>query len=489
MEIIERINGVINDFVWGPVMIAILLGTGILLTVRTKFLQVSKFPTCLKNTVGATIQDVKQGKKSKTGVSSFQAFSAAIAGTVGTGNIVGVSTALVAGGPGAIFWMWVSAFFGMMTKFSENVLGIYYRKQGDDGIMRGGPMYYIRYGLNWKWLAVLFSIFCVFASFGYNMTQVNSISSTLNTTIGLPLWVTGLIVVVFAALVLLGGIRRIGRVASYVVPFMALLFILMALTIIGINIQAVPQSFAMIFSNAFRWESVGGGIMGYTIMRAMRFGLARGIFSNEAGLGSSVMAHSASDVKEPVKQGMWGVFEVFVDTIVICTLMSLVLLSTGVYESSGLDGAPLALAAFSKDLGTFGKIAFSVILPLFAFTTVLSWSFYGEKATEYLFGKKAVIPYKLIILGVIFLGAVIKLELVWSISDTFNGLMAIPNLISLILMSGTVAKITKNYFERKKGKATEAMLSAYAEENERLKEEIRQEEAGEPAPTESATQA
>lgn len=455
VDFITKVNGAVNGFVWGPVMIAIILGTGILLTVRNSFFQIRKFPMVCKNTIGKTIKSGKGKSKSKSAIPQFEAFSAAIAGTIGTGNIVGVATALVGGGPGAIFWMWISAFFGMMTKFSENVLGIYYRRRNKNGEFVGGPMYYIEAGLGkkWKWLAVIFAIFTIFASFGYNMTQVNSISSVFKETFHMPTWVTGLLVSLLIALVILGGIKRIGKVASYIVPFMAIIFMVMGIVIISINFRSIPSSISLIFNSAFNLRAGVSGIAGYTIMQAMKSGLARGIFSNEAGLGSSVMAHSASDVKEPVQQGMWGVFEVFLDTIVICTLMALVYLTTGAFgqtDASGnlIDGVPLAIIAFDKDLGIVGRVIFSIILPLFAFTTILSWSFYGEKAVEYLSNKVGVIIYKIVYLIIIVIGATLNLELVWSIADTFNGLMAIPNLISLILLSGNVYAITTNYLRR-----------------------------------------
>lgn len=460
----------INEYL-GPVMVVLMLFTGILLTVKGGFLQVRKFPTCLKTTIAPTLKG--KGKSDKNGVSPFQAFSAAIAGTVGTGNIVGVTTAIMTGGAGAIFWMWISAVFGMMTKFSENVLGIYYRNKDKDGY-HGGPMYYINKGLGKKWLAVLFAAFCLLATVGYTMTQINSISTTLS-VFSVPEWITGLAVVLIAALVIIGGIKRISKFTSVVVPFMAFLLIILAIVIICCNISAVPQAFGMIFSNAFSLQAVGGGVLGYAIVRAMRFGLARGVFSNEAGLGSSVMAHSESNVKEPVQQGFWGVFEVFVDTIVICTLMALVILTTGAYDC-GLEGAQAAMWAFQKDLGTFGQIAFSVVLPLFAFTTILSWSFYGERATTYLFGKKAVLPYKVVILALTFVGAIVPVALVWSLSDTFNSLMAIPNLIALVLLSGQVVKITKNYFDRKRGVSVLPMLSADEKLNQELCRAIEDEE-------------
>ena len=456
----ENFVSKVHSIVFGPGMIAIILCAGVLLTIMNKFFQIRKFPTVCKNTIGSTVKGKKAHKtSSKSAIPQFEAFSAAIAGTIGTGNIVGVATALVAGGPGAIFWMWVSAFFGMMTKFSENVLGIYYRKRNKNGEFVGGPMYYIEAGLGkkWKWLAVLFAFFTIFASFGYNMTQTNSIGAIFETTFKIPTWVTGLIVAVLIALVTIGGIKRIGKVASYIVPFMAVIFMLMGITVICVHYDRILPSIALIFQSAFTPSAAIGGVAGHMVKEAMTFGFSRGIFSNEAGLGSSVMAHSSSDVREPVQQGMWGVFEVFLDTIVICTMMALVYLTSGAFgatdaEGNLVQGVGLALLAFTNGLsGGFAttiQVVFSIMLPLFAFTTILSWSFYGEKAVEYLFGKVGVYIYKAVYVGVVMVGAVTSLTIVWDIADIFNGLMAIPNLISLILLSGNVYAITENYLKR-----------------------------------------
>lgn len=405
-------------------------------------------------------------------LSQFQAFSAAIAGTVGTGNIVGVSTALCLGGPGAIFWMWFSAFFGMLTNFCENVLGIYFREKDENGEYHGGAMYYITHGLGLKWLAYMFSAFCMLAAIGYNMAQVNSISSTLLNSLNIPVIATGIAVAIIVFLVIIGGIKRIGVIASYIVPFMALIFIVLAVIIISMNIQNVPDAFSRIFKEAFSFKSFGSGILGYGILRSMRYGVARGVFSNEAGLGSSVMAHSSSDVKEPVKQGLWGIFEVFLDTFVICTLMALVFLTSGAYDlfiSGVIDkGAPMAIWAFENNLGTFGKIIFTIILPLFAFTTVLSWEFYGECGAAYLFGKKAILPFKIIYVILVIVGATLKIDIVWNLSDSFNVLMAVPNLIAVILLSGLIKQIVDNYKKRRKSNDIKPMLSYFNKMNDEL---------------------
>lgn len=478
---ISNVIDFINGNILSPLMMILILGTGIFMSFKLKFLQVTYFGQSVNETLVPVFKSFKKKTKKKHGaVSQFQAFSAAIAGTVGTGNIVGVSTAICLGGPGAIFWMWFSAFFGMITNFCENVLGIYYREKNEKGEYRGGAMYYITHGLGLKWLAMMFAAFCVLAAIGYNMAQVNSISSTMLSSFNIPLWITGLVIAVIVGLVIVGGIKRISKVASYIVPIMALAFMILGIIIIGRNYNRIGYSFGLIFKNAFSLQSFGSGIMGYGIMRGMRYGVARGVFSNEAGLGSSVMAHCASDVKEPVKQGLWGIFEVFLDTFIICTLMALVFLSTGAYDNyiSGniFMGAPMALWAFETNLGIFGKLCFSVILPLFAFTTVLSWSFYGEKGIEYLFGKKAILPYKICYVLLVMLGATQGIDLIWNLSDMFNVLMAVPNLLAIILLSPKIKEIVDNYSKRRKGINVDPMLSYHLDENEALIKELREEE-------------
>lgn len=503
IEIVTKVNDFINGLVWGwPVMILI-LGGGLLLTVRTRFLQVGKFGDSLKTTIIPTIKSIgKKQTKSKHGkevsVSPFEAFSAAISGTVGTGNIIGVTSAILTGGPGAVFWMWISAFFGMVTNYSENLLGIYFRKKDKDGNFSGGPMYYIAYGLKWKWLAYIAAIFCVFAAIGMSGVQTSKISGTIAEAYGSSLGdnmtivklVVGIVVASVAALIIIGGIKRIGKVTSMLVPFMSLIFIVMAIVVIVLNIKTVPAAFAMIFKYAFTPHAAATGVLSYGFAEIIKKGLARGIFSNEAGLGSSVIAHSASETREPVKQGLWGVFEVFFDTFIICTLSAITLIVT-----MGLDGLNLAaigkvgdtavsLGVFTTNFGGFGKIVFSIILPLFAFTTIIAWSYYGEKAVEFCFGflkdkgrKIAVTVFKVVYVLLIVVSAVMESELLWGISDTFNGLMAVPNLICLIALSGLVTKITKNYYDRKKGVKVEPMLSAYPEMNEEFKADIESENA------------
>ncbi len=505
IDTVTEINDFLNGIVWGWPVIILILGTGLILTIRTKVLQISHFGDSLNTTIVPTVKSLgkKKYKDEKVNsISQFEAFSTAISGTVGTGNIVGVVAAILTGGPGAVLWMWISAFFGMVTNYSENVLGLYYRKKDKEGNLSGGAFYYIDNGLK-KWkglakvLAYMAAVVCLFAAIGMSGVQTNKISGTLVGAIG-PIFnvesgsssetlvklLIGIIIAIVAAVIIIGGIKRIGKVASKLIPFMSLLFIVLALIVIFRNVTAIPTAFGLIFKNAFTLHAAGGGVLGYTFAVTIKKGMARGVFSNEAGLGSSVIAHSASETREPVKQGLWGVFEVFFDTFVICTLSALMFLTTfsdklGSIRNTG-DDSSWAMSMFSENFGGFGIACFAVILPLFAFTTIMAWSYYGEKACEFCFGKvknvktknAAVLVFKIIYVLLIVAAAVISSNLVWDISDTFNGLMAIPNLIALIAMSGTVAKITKNYFDRKKGKAVEPMLSAYPEMNEEFKKDI-----------------
>ena len=583
-------------------MLILIISTGIYMTVRTGFFQITKIKHWANETFLAIFKKRSVTKtKEKKAISQFQALSTALAATIGTGNIAGVATAIAMGGPGAVFWMWLSAFFGMMTNYSENVLGIFYRKKNDHGEWSGGAMYYINEGLKdrkgfkhiAKPLAVLFSIFCVLASFGIgNMTQVNSISSAMKSNFNIPTVVTGIVLAVIAALVIVGGIKRIASVTEKLVPFMALFYIIGCLIIFFSNFHQIPYVFSSIFSNAFNFGAIAGGIGGYIIKRAVTMGFKRGVFSNEAGLGSSVMVHSASDVKEPVVQGMWGIFEVFFDTIIVCTLTSFVILSSpaesktfneamqsisteaqyfeihtasggdivnliddnvnalykvapadaaeGTYteyaaktvygqdltvkllnadtasgesdftyanvmeirgvqgknadgtfmtdengnpvitsvEITEVNGVPLVTYAFSLRLGSFAGKVLAIAILLFAFSTVLGWSFYGTKALEYLFGTKATIVYKVIFVLFVIVGCTMNLSLAWDIADTLNGLMAVPNLIGVLLLSATVVRITGNYIRRKIKKTSpdeKPMLSVYtdiqAEQAAKLAEE------------------
>ncbi|MDE5576563.1 MAG: sodium:alanine symporter family protein [Oscillospiraceae bacterium] len=602
VETITSVNGAINGVVWGIPMLVLIIATGIYMTVRTGFFQITRIKHWANETFLAIFKKKSVTKtKEKKAISQFQALSTALAATIGTGNIAGVATAIAVGGPGAVFWMWISAFFGMMTNYSENVLGIFYRKKNDHGEWSGGAMYYINEGLKGrkgfkhiaKPLAVLFSIFCVLASFGIgNMTQVNSISSAMKSNFNIPTIATGIILAIIAALVIVGGIKRIASVTEKLVPFMAVFYIVGCLIIFFSNFSQIPYVFSSIFRNAFNFGAIAGGVGGYIIKRAVTMGFKRGVFSNEAGLGSSVMVHSASDVKEPVIQGMWGIFEVFFDTIIVCTLTSFVILSSpadsktfdeamqsisteaqyfeihttsdgsvvnliddninalyevapadaaeGTYTEyaaktvygqdltvklrtadnasgesdftyanvmeiqgvqgknadgtlmtdengnpvitsvtiSEVNGVPLVTYAFSLRLGHIAGKILAIAILLFAFSTVLGWSFYGTKALEYLFGTKATIIYKVIFVLFVIVGCTMNLSLAWDIADTLNGLMAVPNLIGVLLLSATVIRITGNYVRRKIKKTNPdetPMLSVYtdiqAEQAAKLAEE------------------
>lgn len=479
-KLYELLNLIDGKILWGIPMIILILASGIFLSVRSKFLQVRKFGACMKHTVGGTVKQMKK-KEKKTkdpnAITPFEAFATAVSGTVGTGNIVGVTTAIISGGPGAVFWMWISAFFGMFTKFAEIVLSLFYRKKDNKGEFIGGPMLYIENGIKQKWLAILFAIFTVLAAIGMGSVQANTIQNTWKAAFEIPTWVTALIVAVFTALIVIGGLKRLGKAASMIVPFMIVLFLVMALILIIVNATAIPAAIGSIFSSAFSPKSALGGFMGYGISQAMRYGFARGIFSNEAGLGSASIAHATADTKEPVEQGLWGIFEVFVDTFIVCTLTALFILTSQQVVNGDSDATLVAMNAFSLVLGKVGTITFSIVLPLFAFSTILAWSLYGVKATQYLFQKHQKgaglafnILYIAIIIGLAFVtfffGDNLGADFVWLISDMTNALMAIPNLIALVCLSGVLCKIVKNYFDRKKGLNVAPMLSAYDGNND-----------------------
>lgn len=443
VESFMAINDKINGFVWGPVMLVLLVGTGIYLTIRTNFMSIAKLGYIMKNTFLKMFQKEQVGEGE---ITAFQAVATALAATVGTGNIAGVATAIAVGGPGAIFWMWLSAIFGMTTKFAEVVLSIQYREKTEDGRFIGGPMHYIANGLNWKWLATLFALFGALASFGIgNMTQANSISASMEVTFGIPTLVTGIVVAVAAAVVMLGGIKRIAQVTEMLVPFMAAFYIIGGIVILARNASAIPAAFGLIFKSAFSGTAAVGGFAGSTIVLASRMGIARGVFSNEAGLGSAPIAHAAATTDHPVRQGLWGVFEVFMDTIVICSITALSIIVTGVWNT-GESGAALTTLAFDTSLPVVGGYIVSIGILLFAYSTLLSWSYYGERCLEFLFGPKAITPYRLVFIPFIVIGAVGGLEVIWDIADTLNGLMAIPNLIGIIGLSGVVIKLTKEFF-------------------------------------------
>lgn len=604
IDTVAKINGAVNGVVWGIPMLVLIIGTGIYMSVRTGFFQITRIKTWANETFLAIFKKKSVTKTDeKKAITQFQALSTALAATIGTGNIAGVATAVCIGGPGAVFWMWISALFGMMTSFSENVLGIYFRKKNEHGEWSGGAMYYLEEGLKDKKglrriakpLSVMFAIFCVLASFGIgNMAQSNSISSAMQSNFNIPTVVTGVVLAIIAALVVLGGIKRIAKVTEKLVPFMAIFYIVGCLIIFVMNFRHIPYVFSSIFKSAFSFSAVAGGVGGYIIKRAVTMGFKRGVFSNEAGLGSSVMVNCASDVKEPVIQGMWGIFEVFFDTIIVCTLTAFVILSSpansvsfeealsnvstqpqyftinytdggtnlidsdinpkyivasddaaegtyteyfaktvygqefpvkilnsdnvndennftfaNVMELKGVqakdangnhltdengdpiidsidinevNGVPLVTYAFSQRLGSVSGKILAIAILLFAFSTTLGWSFYGTKALEYLLGTKATIVYKIIFVLFIIVGCTMKLGLAWDISDTFNGLMALPNLIGVLSLSGIVVAITKNYIHRRIKKDDVnalPMISAYSdiheEQHEKLKAEYSKE--------------
>lgn len=445
LQVVQRINFYLSDYI----LVFLLIGTGLYFSVRTRFVQVRCFGEGMRSVFG---EFNMRGGRQKGGLSSFQALTTAIAAQVGTGNIIGACGAILLGGPGAIFWMWISALVGMMTKYAENVLGNRYRYRDAQGKWVGGPMVYIERGLGCRWLAVLFAVFCAAASFGIgNMTQANSISGALASSFGLSPLAVGIAVATLAGVVILGGIKRLASVTERLVPFMAVTYTLGGVLIICLNWRGIPAAFSAILSDAFTLRAAGGGAVGFILSDAVRYGVARGVFTNEAGLGSSVIVNSASNVKEPVRQGMWGIFEVFFDTIVMCTITALAILTSGAHLLGG-DGAELAIAAFSSGFGRFGGVFITLAVCCFAFATILGWSYYGERAVDYLFGARARVYYRLCFIGMTVVGCVGSLQFVWSVSDTFNGLMALPNLIAVLLLSPEVFAATRDYLGRiKKG--------------------------------------
>lgn len=462
MDLVMQVNQAINGFVWGPVMLALLIGTGLYISVRTGFMQFRRFPLAMKSTLGSLFGKSKAHAREEHNISPFQAVSTALASTVGTGNVVGVATAITLGGPGAIFWMWISAFLGMMTKYSEIVLAVRYRDRNVRGEYVGGPMYYLTNGLKVPWLGYAFAVFACLASFGIgNMTQANSISNAIETSFNINTQVTGVILAIVVAVVIIGGIKTIASVTEIVVPFMATFYIIFAIVLLIIHAPHIPEALGLIFTCAFNPKSALGGATGYTLLIAIRMGMARGVFSNEAGLGSAPIAHAASSTKEPVEQGLWGIFEVFIDTILVCTLTALVILtatdSTGalLWDNGVHEGAALTIEAFNQGLpGTVGGMGLTIGLSLFAVSTIFGWCYYGEKSIEFIFRKtritrQATMFYRIVFVAAVFLGAVGGLQVVWGIADTLNGLMAIPNLIGVLFLSGVVFKETKSYFERR----------------------------------------
>ena len=463
VEIISTINGKINSLVWGLPMMILIVGTGVLMSCGIGFKQFTKIGYWMKNTIGKALkkQETKDGA-----VTPFQAMCTALAASVGTGNIAGVGGAIAIGGPGAVFWMWLSALVGMATKYSEVTLALHYREKNAKGDWVGGPMYYIKNGLgkSWKWLGSVFCVFAALAAFGIgNMTQVNTIASTVTDAmvifaptldVGTAKLFIGVVLAILAAFILIGGIKRIGQVCEKLVPVMAIVYIIAGIGVVVMNLDQVPVVFGAIVKGAFNPEAAAGGLVGVTIMTAIKKGVGRGVFSNEAGLGSAPIAHAAADVDDPVKQGLFGMFEVFADTIVICTLTSfIVLCGNGIngIEYGNDIGAGLTINGLKSLYDpTIATVLVAVALTLFAFSTVLTWALYGSRSIEYLLGTKAIVPYQAIFCLFMIVGATMKIQLAWDIADTLNGLMALPNLIALIALSPVVFKLTKEHFAKNK---------------------------------------
>ncbi len=461
LQLIESVNSAVNNFIWGvPAMICI-IGVGLYLSIRMRFIQLRKLSLALRETIGKVFHKKEAAKGSLT---PFQAVCTALAATVGTGNIAGVAGAIAIGGPGAVFWMWMSALLGMCTKFSEVILAVHFRERNEQGDLVGGPMYFIKNGLGkkWQWLAVLFSVFGIFTVFGTgNATQVNTITTAINsallnyniipeTAVKTSNLLIGSIIMILVGCVLLGGIKRIGSVTERLVPFMAVLYIILAAGVVLCNIKAVPEVLFSIVYGAFNPSAITGGIVGSFFM-SMKKGVSRGIFSNEAGLGTGSIAHACADTSEPVKQGFFGIFEVFADTIIICTLTALTILCSGVPICYGeAAGAELTISGFTATYGNWISVFTAVAMCCFAFSTILGWGLYGARCVEFLFSARAIKPFMILYSMVAIIGATQDLGLIWSISDTCNGLMAIPNLIAVFLLSGTVMKLVKEYMDKQK---------------------------------------
>jgi len=447
MEALTQFITAINDIVWGPPMLVAILGTGLYLQLRLKFMPITK--------IFAGFAMVWRGRKAAPDapgeITPYAALMTALAATVGTGNIAGVATAIAVGGPGAMFWMWMTALVGMATKYSEVLLAVHYRETDDHGEQIGGPMYAIKNGLgkHWRWLGTAFAIFGGLAGFGIgNMVQSNSIAGALNAAFGINHWVSGIVMAVFTGFVLLGGVKRIGAVAEKLVPFMCIGYIVASLIVLGIYVEQLPAAFALIFESAFNPVAATGGFAGAAVMMAMRYGVARGIFSNEAGLGTAGIAQAAGQTKNAVESGLVGMMGTFIDTIIVCTMTGLVLIVTGVW-SSGLKGAALSAAGFDAAFNGYGGQFLAIAIAVFAFTTILGWAYYGEKCWEYLVGTSVEMPYRVVWTIFVLVGAVTQLDFVWLVSDTLNAFMALPNLISLLLLSPVVARLTREYWARR----------------------------------------
>ena len=447
MENFSALLNTINSYVWGAPTLVLLVGTGLWLTLVLRGLQFSQ----LFHSLYLAFIKRKEKTDEEGDISHFQALMTALSATVGTGNIAGVATAIAAGGPGAMFWMWVTGFVGMATKYAEAVLAVHYREKDENGNMCGGPMYYIKNGLGWKWMGVLFAVFASVAAFGIgNMVQSNSVAEAVKATFSVPTWATGLVIMAFTALVILGGIKSIGRVTSVLVPVMIVFYVAGALVILVMFMDKLPEAFALIFRQAFTPTAASGGFLGSSVMLAARMGIARGVFSNESGLGSAPIAAAAAKTKHPVTQALVSMTQTFIDTIIVCSMTGLVLIVTGVWNS-GKTGAELTTMAFQSAIPG-GAMIVTLGIILFAYSTILGWCYYGEKSMEFLFGEKAVLPYRLVFVVFIIVGATMKLDMAWTLADIFNGLMALPNLVALLLLTPVIIKITRHYLDEvKKG--------------------------------------
>lgn len=438
MEVIESLVSTISGFVWGVPMLTLLVGTGLYLTLRLKFMQFWALPHALKMIFNK--EDDAKGE-----ISHFAALMTALAATVGIGNIVGVATAITLGGPGAVFWMWLTGLVGMATKYSEAVLAVKYRQEGVLGF-KGGPMYYLAYGVKLPWLGGAFAFFTACAAFGIgNMTQSNAVAEVLSSQLSVPTWITGLILLTLTAMVILGGIRSIGKFTSYLVPFMIIIYVSCALIILIMNVDKIGEAFGLIFYHAFNPIAAGGGFAGATIAAAIRFGIARGVFSNESGLGSAPIAAAAAKTNDPVKQALVSMTQTFIDTLIVCTMTALIILISPFWQE-GVSSGQLTMLSFGHHLGGAGTVVVSLATILFAYSTILGWSYYGEKAFEFLLGSKFIRVYRVLFIAGVMVGAMMKLDFVWNFSDMMNGMMAIPNLIALLLLSNVVSSETKRYF-------------------------------------------
>jgi alanine or glycine:cation symporter, AGCS family len=443
MEIISNFISEINAIVWGPIMLVLILGTGLFLMIGLRFMPILKLSSGFKL--------LWKGKESdqKGEIVPFNALMTSLSATIGTGNIAGVATAIALGGPGALFWMWITALVGMATKYAEAVCAVHYREVDEQGNYLGGPMYYIKNGLGkkWMWLGTAFALFGFIAAFGIgNTVQANSVANVLEENFAIPLWLTGLVLLLLTAAVIIGGIKRIAKIAGQLVPFMAFAYLLAGLVVLAINFSEIPAALSLIIKSAFTGTAVQGGFAGAAVWAAIRFGVARGIFSNEAGLGSAPIAHAAAKTNQPVQQGMIAMLGTFIDTLIICSITGLVIVTSGVW-TTGIDGAALTSAAFAKTLPGTGGVIVSISLAIFAYTTILGWSVYGERCVEFLFGIKAIVPFRILWILAVPIGAMSDLKFIWLLADTLNAMMALPNLLALILLSPVVFKLTKDYIK------------------------------------------